>query len=242
MAVSKRLRFEVFKRDNNTCQYCGRSAPEVVLQIDHIHPTSLGGDDSPRNLLTACRDCNAGKSSSSPRAPKVDPPNVDGLRWRKAVESAASDQRRYRDREREACEAFEQAWPWASPPDDWKKDIAKFVRLGLVADDMVHILEKALDRATGYQHAWLYFCKVCWAEVKLIRSRAEEALALEPVPAFGPEPDVDEVVYEDFRPEPPPFYAPLPTTLVSCIECDERQPGDDGLCDACRRNLYEGLA
>jgi len=58
----KRIRFEIFKRDNFTCQYCGRKAPNVELQIDHIIPKSKGGKDIPENLITACWDCNIGKS------------------------------------------------------------------------------------------------------------------------------------------------------------------------------------
>lgn len=61
MAVSKKLRFEVFKRDSFTCQYCGRSAPDVVLQCDHIEPVSKGGSDDILNLITSCFDCNSGK-------------------------------------------------------------------------------------------------------------------------------------------------------------------------------------
>jgi 5-methylcytosine-specific restriction endonuclease McrA len=38
MAISKKLRFEVFKRDNFTCQYCGRETPEVILEADHVIP------------------------------------------------------------------------------------------------------------------------------------------------------------------------------------------------------------
>lgn len=60
-SVSKTLRFEVFKRDAFTCQYCGRKAPDVVLQADHIHPHSKGGQDDILNLITSCFDCNAGK-------------------------------------------------------------------------------------------------------------------------------------------------------------------------------------
>ena len=37
-AISKKLRFEVFKRDSFTCQYCGKSAPDVILHVDHILP------------------------------------------------------------------------------------------------------------------------------------------------------------------------------------------------------------
>lgn len=60
--LSKRQRFEVFKRDSFTCQYCGQSAPDVVLNADHIIPVSKGGTDKVTNLVTACFDCNSGKS------------------------------------------------------------------------------------------------------------------------------------------------------------------------------------
>lgn len=42
-AISKKLRFEVFKRDSFTCQYCGGKAPEIILQCDHIKPVVEGG-------------------------------------------------------------------------------------------------------------------------------------------------------------------------------------------------------
>ena len=61
--ISKALRFEVFKRDSFTCQYCGRSAPEVILQVDHIEPVSKGGKNDILNLMTSCRDCNLGKGA-----------------------------------------------------------------------------------------------------------------------------------------------------------------------------------
>lgn len=61
-AVSKKIRFEVFKRDKFTCQYCGRSAPDVTLQADHINPKSKGGKNDLLNLITSCLDCNQGKS------------------------------------------------------------------------------------------------------------------------------------------------------------------------------------
>jgi 5-methylcytosine-specific restriction endonuclease McrA len=63
MAIGRKLRFEVFKRDSFTCQYCGRSAPEVLLEADHIEPKAKGGKDTIFNLITACKDCNGGKSA-----------------------------------------------------------------------------------------------------------------------------------------------------------------------------------
>lgn len=61
--IPKSVRFEVFKRDKFSCQYCGKSAPEVILEVDHIVPVSKGGKNEILNLVTACRDCNMGKSN-----------------------------------------------------------------------------------------------------------------------------------------------------------------------------------
>src|SRR6266487_210792 len=60
-SLSKSVRFEVLKRDSFTCQYCGNKAPNVLLEIDHIHPVVKGGGNEILNLVTACRDCNGGK-------------------------------------------------------------------------------------------------------------------------------------------------------------------------------------
>jgi len=59
--ISKKIRFEVFKRDKFQCQYCGRSAPDIVLNIDHIKPVAKDGDNDICNLITSCFDCNSGK-------------------------------------------------------------------------------------------------------------------------------------------------------------------------------------
>lgn len=60
--LKKSIRFEVFKRDSFTCQYCGAKAPDAILQVDHIIPVKEGGTDDIMNLVTSCRDCNLGKS------------------------------------------------------------------------------------------------------------------------------------------------------------------------------------
>lgn len=58
------LRFEIFKRDNFTCNYCGKKSPEIKLEVDHIVPVSIGGTDDIFNLTTACFECNRGKSDN----------------------------------------------------------------------------------------------------------------------------------------------------------------------------------
>lgn len=68
MAVSKRLRFEVLRRDGFRCYYCGTRGNETGdgLTIDHVVPVALGGTDDAENLVSACGDCNSGKTSTSP--------------------------------------------------------------------------------------------------------------------------------------------------------------------------------
>ena len=63
MAISKRKRFIIFRRDKYTCRYCGRTSPAVTLEVDHKIPRSQGGTDDEDNLVTACFDCNRGKGN-----------------------------------------------------------------------------------------------------------------------------------------------------------------------------------
>jgi hypothetical protein len=64
-AIPKSVRFEVFKRDSFTCQYCGSKAPEVVLHVDHLVPVAAGGENDLLNLITSCEGCNLGKSDKA---------------------------------------------------------------------------------------------------------------------------------------------------------------------------------
>ncbi len=61
--LSPRTRFEVFKRDEFTCRYCGRKTPDAVLEVDHVIPVAEGGGDEMDNLVTACWECNRGKGA-----------------------------------------------------------------------------------------------------------------------------------------------------------------------------------
>ena len=65
-SISKKVRFEVLKRDKFTCQWCGKSAvqDDVILEIDHIVPVKEGGDNNILNLVTSCFDCNRGKGAT----------------------------------------------------------------------------------------------------------------------------------------------------------------------------------
>ena len=62
--ISKKLRFDVLNRDGFKCRYCGQSAPDVVLHVDHVKPVANGGTNSLDNLVAACSACNGGKSDT----------------------------------------------------------------------------------------------------------------------------------------------------------------------------------
>lgn len=63
-AIPAQLRFRVLQRDGFRCQYCGRSARDgAILHLDHVVPYSAGGETSEDNLITACEQCNLGKSA-----------------------------------------------------------------------------------------------------------------------------------------------------------------------------------
>lgn len=64
-SLSKKTRFDVFKRDLFTCQYCGQKPPAITLEVDHIKPVKDGGCNDIDNLIAACFDCNRGKGAKS---------------------------------------------------------------------------------------------------------------------------------------------------------------------------------
>jgi len=63
-SISAAVRFSIMRRDGFRCRYCGRSAAHIELVLDHVIPFSRGGRCDETNLVTACIECNAGKSAT----------------------------------------------------------------------------------------------------------------------------------------------------------------------------------
>lgn len=59
-------RRNLFARDRNQCQYCGRIYPTADLSIDHVKPRAHGGGETWDNLVCACIRCNARKGGRTP--------------------------------------------------------------------------------------------------------------------------------------------------------------------------------
>ncbi len=56
------IRLKILERDNWTCVYCG----EPANHVDHVIPTSRGGDTTLENLVAACWHCNISKNNRTP--------------------------------------------------------------------------------------------------------------------------------------------------------------------------------
>lgn len=186
MAVSKRLRFEILRRDNHACRYCGRSAPEVELTVDHVVPVALGGSDDPTNLVAACRDCNSGKSSVPADAAVVADVAQDALRWAKAMDQAAAERAADQARAQELHRQFIIEWEaWTDgrgrttpKPGAWPATVDQFLNAGLSMKDLHELITVAMEAKAG--DTWRYFCGCCWKRIGQLQERAKEILMAEP--------------------------------------------------------------
>ena len=80
-------RERVFARDGFRCVYCAGVSPSEQLSLDHVQPRMRGGDNSPGNLVTACKACNTRKGSLAAWAWLADLPDerANFLRYATAV-------------------------------------------------------------------------------------------------------------------------------------------------------------
>ena len=59
-------RRNIYARDGNRCQYCGKHFSTNELSIDHIIPRSVGGGSTWKNVVCACTRCNSKKGGRTP--------------------------------------------------------------------------------------------------------------------------------------------------------------------------------
>jgi hypothetical protein len=185
MALSKRLRFEILRRDNHACRYCGATAPDVKLTVDHVVPKALGGTDDPSNLVTACADCNSGKTSSTPDGPLVDDVAADALRWATAMRRAAEVQAAERQAETDLLDRFTHHWhswvgadgePFVKLGDEHAVTVRNLRRAGLTLDDFSYATHEAMGAThIPASRLWRYFAGICW---RLVEQRREIAASL----------------------------------------------------------------
>lgn len=170
--VTKRMRFQVFKRDGFKCQYCGRTPPTVVLEVDHIHPVAKGGKNQSDNLLTACFDCNRGKGAellSSVPASLIDRATV--LREKQDQVKAYSKLLREIDQHLEdlvdrlgtvLARHFKDKAFSGTFRDSIKANFASV----LPEDRLFFAMTKACVKCASADAACRYFCGICWNMIR----------------------------------------------------------------------------
>jgi hypothetical protein len=183
--IPKRVRYEVLRRDNYTCRYC--RATDSKLTVDHVVPHVLGGSDDPSNLVAACVDCNAGKSSSSPDASLVAQATEDSLRWSAAVQVAAGKMRDDFQGEWDYAEALDDEWSnWTygsskhpiPRPSDWRNSAGAWRAAGLPVDLLIDAAQRALGNPKIAPHdTWKYFCGIAWKRITQIQEAAKASMA-----------------------------------------------------------------
>lgn len=178
MPVSKRLRFEILRRDGHTCRYCGRSAPEVKLTVDHVVPRALGGSDDPTNLVTACAECNAGKSSAQAGDELVAEIKTEHGKWEAAIRTAVKMRAKFHEDNGPALASFRDKWnEWyiidergkrtgetVYLPEDWERSIEKYITDGLPIEEMLRLVDVAMNarvRGYGEDRVFRYFMGCC---------------------------------------------------------------------------------
>ena len=172
--VSKKTRFEVFKRDNFSCQYCGNKPPNVMLEVDHIKPVSKGGTNSINNLVTSCFNCNRGKSNIElERLPNTLNENYEILKEKeeqlKQYHKLVVKIEKRIDSEIEMVnESFMEYFPGRELADTFKRvSVKKFVT-SLPINDVLESLDSAVVKMRHHTRDQVlkYFCGICWNKIK----------------------------------------------------------------------------
>jgi hypothetical protein len=166
------MRFEVFKRDSFTCQYCSAKPPRVPLEIDHINPVSKGGKNNIDNLITACFDCNRGKSDK--KLSSVPQTIVEKTALKQEALKQYQQYQKVLKKEAKIIDdaalnvqlIFAAKFPGWGFSDSFKVSVKKFIKtLGedVVCDNMERACLK-MHGDSGY--ALKYFCGICWNQIR----------------------------------------------------------------------------
>lgn len=164
--LSKKLRFDVFKRDQFTCQYCGQTPPVVVLEVDHITPVVEGGSNDILNLLTACFDCNRGKGKEGLESiPETVAQRAEVLKEKEAQLSAfkrlLSNIKRRENREIDRIEEIMLGETGFQFKDRFRESVRMFLSR-LPFDTVEQFAWLSTTRIDDRERRLKYFCGCCW--------------------------------------------------------------------------------
>jgi len=171
--ITKKIRFEVFKRDGFRCVYCGGEPPKVILEVDHIDPVSKGGSNDINNYVTACFDCNRGKSNI--KLNKIPSKVSENLEVLKEKEEQLAEYRKFINKINRRVKKdindiskiyLTQYVKWGFSDNFKKTSLKKFLSL-LPKHEVEESLHIAISRfPTDEDNVIKYFCGVCWNKIK----------------------------------------------------------------------------
>lgn len=179
--MNQRTRFAVLRRDNHTCRYCGDSAPNVVLEIDHIIPISRGGGDEPENLVTACKPCKNGKYATTPDTPLALEADGAATALAAAIQAAAAEAQErlnnHATREQSILNACTPLWGERidSLPPQWVDIVMDYEDMGLPPALIKDAIRTSLD-ATPTGATFNAFMNTCNGHIKSIVRRAYQII------------------------------------------------------------------
>lgn len=169
--ISKRVRFEIFKRDAFQCQYCGKHPPNCILHVDHVIPLSKGGDNDPSNLITACDSCNLGKSNISlDRSSIGKKPDISIIKEKEAQIRAYNDMMAdIADRIEKECWRIIACLEGDDDVERYNKQRILSIKIFLKKLSFCDVLEAAeitYSRFGTNTRAFKYFCGICWSKIR----------------------------------------------------------------------------
>lgn len=172
-SLGKKVRFEVFKRDSFTCQYCGGKPPGSVLQCDHINPVAKGGENDIDNLITACFDCNSGKSdrlltdlpkSVKDKAELIEEKELQLKEYNKLLKKIRTRVTREINK---IDDIFAEYFPDRELSENFREATLRTQFLAKLSfADVQDAMRMACDRKHNSRDAVKYFCGICWNWIK----------------------------------------------------------------------------
>ena len=171
-AISKKIRFDVFKRDLFACQYCGQKPPSVVLEVDHVNPVKNGGCNDEDNLVTACFDCNRGKGArtldTSPetisKKMEVQAEKAEQLKSYEKMISAKKSAitRKVNKLDKKYIELTGDKFKFSAT---FKTSVKTFMEK-MTYQDVEDALCYSFSRISDEDRVLRYFCGICWNKIK----------------------------------------------------------------------------
>lgn len=172
-SITKKIRFEVFKRDGFRCAYCGKTPPEATLEVDHIQPKAKGGKNDINNYITACFDCNRGKRDTLlAKIPNKLSENLEILQEKEAQlkeyqKAIRKIERRINKDILDISKVYSDAYPGWEFSDNFKQISLKAFLKSLAKTEIIDSLRTAICKLPkDRDNVIRYFCGICWNKIR----------------------------------------------------------------------------